>query len=94
MAIHGAAEVRRHTPGGALREVLTVPTEQTTCCAFAGPGLHRLYVTAPTEGWSEVRRQAEPAAGLVYRVDTNATGRPAAPFIPDLTWWQKVAARS
>ena len=90
VAIYGAGQVRRYSPSGSLREVLTVPAEQSTCCAFAGPGLHRLYVTTATEGWSDERRRAEPAAGLVYRVDTDTTGRAAAPFIPDPNWWETI----
>jgi sugar lactone lactonase YvrE len=50
--------------------------------------LNRLYVTTATEGWSDEQRRAEPAAGLVYRFDTNATGRPAELFRPDRTWWR------
>ena len=67
-----------------------VPATQTTCCAFGGPGLHRLYVTTATEGWTDEQRRAEPAAGLVYRLDTTATGRPAAPFRPDPSWWDQM----
>ncbi len=59
-----------------------IPARQSTCCAFARTGLHRLYVTTATEGWTDEQRRAEPAAGLVYRLDTDATGRPAAPFRP------------
>jgi sugar lactone lactonase YvrE len=65
---------------------------ETTSCAFAGPELHRLYVTTATEDWSDDRRRAEPAAGLTYRFDTDATGRPAAPFRPDARWWTTVVA--
>jgi hypothetical protein len=65
-----------------LLEELFVPAEQSTSCAFAGPGLNRLYVTTATEGWSDERRRAEPGAGLVYRFGTDARGRPAAPFRP------------
>jgi hypothetical protein len=36
---------------------------------------------------TDEQRRAEPAAGLVYRLDTGATGRPAAPFRPDPAWW-------
>ena len=61
--------------------------EQTTCCAFAGPGMHRLYVTTATEHWTDEQRRAEPGAGVVYAFATDATGRPAAPFRPDPTWW-------
>jgi sugar lactone lactonase YvrE len=52
--------------------------------------LTRLYVTTATEGWSNERRRAEPAAGRVYRLDTDAIGRPALPFRPDGDWWASV----
>jgi sugar lactone lactonase YvrE len=82
VAIYGGGRVHRYSSAGELREVLPLPAEQTTSCAFAGPGLHRLYVTTATEGWSDQRRRAEPAAGLVYRFDTDATGQPTAAFHP------------
>jgi sugar lactone lactonase YvrE len=81
VAVYGGGRVN-------LRQVLTVPARQSTSCAFAGPGLNRLYVTTATEDWSDEQRSAEPAAGLMYRFVTDATGRPAAPFRPDLAWWQ------
>jgi sugar lactone lactonase YvrE len=87
VAIYGGGQVRRYSPDGDLLGVFTVPGRQSTCCAFGGAGLHRLYVTTATENWSEDQRKAEPAAGLVYRLDTAATGRPAAPFRPDPAWW-------
>jgi len=89
VAIYGGGQVRRYSPEGVLRETHTVPARQSTCCAFAGPGLHRLYVTTATENWTDEQRKAEPAAGLVYRLDTDATGRPAAPFRPDPGRWAK-----
>ena len=90
VAIYGGGRVQRYSPDGQLREELFIPAEQTTCCAFGGPGLHRLYVTTGTENWTDERRQAEPSAGLVYMFDTDATGQPAAPFRPDPTWWARV----
>jgi sugar lactone lactonase YvrE len=92
VAIYGGGQVHRYSPEGVLREVHTVPTRQSTCCAFAGPRLRRLYVTTATEGWTDEQRQADPAAGVVYRLETAATGRPAAPFVPDPTWWQTATA--
>ena len=92
VAIFGAGRVQRYSPDGALREELHVPAMETTSCAFAGQGLNRLYVTTATEDWSDERRRAEPAAGLTYRFDTDATGRPAAPFRPDSTWWAAVTS--
>ena len=88
VAIYGGGRVNRYAPDGSLREAYPIPARQCTCCAFGGPGLHRLFVTTATEGWTDEQRRAEPAAGLVYRVDTDAAGRPASPFRPDPAWWQ------
>ena len=90
VAIYGGGRVHRYSPDGVLREALVLPAMQSTSCAFAGPGLNRLYVSTATEGWSDDQRRAEPTAGLVYRFDTNATGRPAEPFRPDPAWWASV----
>jgi sugar lactone lactonase YvrE len=90
VAIYGGGRVNRYSPEGVLRQVLSVPAAQSTSCAFAGPGLHRLFVTTATEGWLDEQRHAEPGAGVVYRFDTGATGRPAVPFRPDPAWWQEV----
>jgi sugar lactone lactonase YvrE len=90
VAIWGGGRVHRYSPDGVLRQALLVPAQQTTSCALAGPGLSRLYVTTATEGWSDEQRRAEPGAGLVYRIETEATGRPATPFRPDPTWWARV----
>lgn len=87
VAIYGGGRVQRYSPDGELREELIVPAAQTTCCAFGGDALSTLYVTTATEGWSDEQRLAEPAAGLVYRFETDATGRPARPFRPDPDWW-------
>lgn len=87
VAIYGGGRVHRYSPDGELREALVLPAMQSTSCAFAGRGLNRLYVTTATEGWSDDQRRAEPTAGLVYRFDTDATGRPAEPFRPDPAWW-------
>ncbi len=89
VAIFGGGRVHRYSHDGELRQALHVPAMQSTSCAFAGPGLNRLYVTTATEDWSDEQRRAEPGAGLVYRIDTNAMGRPATPFRPELTWWAK-----
>jgi len=90
VAIYGGGRVNRYSPEGVLRQVLNVPAKQSTSCAFAGAELNRLYVTTATEAWSDEQRRAEPTAGLIYRFDTDATGRPAALFRPDPAWWQEV----
>jgi sugar lactone lactonase YvrE len=87
VAIYGGGRVQHYSPDGDLRQELLLPAEQTTCCAFGGPALNLLYVTTATEHWTYEQRRAQPAAGLVYRFNTAATGRPAAPFRPDSAWW-------
>jgi sugar lactone lactonase YvrE len=90
VAIYDGARVDRYAPDGSLRETYPIPARQCTSCAFGGPGLHRLFVTTATEGWTDEQRRADPAAGMVYRLDTNSTGRPASPFRPDPAWWHEV----
>jgi len=92
VAIYGGGRVHRYSPEGVLREELLLPAAQTTSCAFAGRDLNRLYVTTATEGWSDEQRRAQPNAGLVYRFDTDGTGRPAAPFRPEPTWWAEMSS--
>jgi hypothetical protein len=88
VAIYEAGQVHRYSPDGELRHVVAVPADQTMCCGFAGPGLNRLYVTTATENWSDDRRRADPAAGLVHWSVTDASGVPAAAFRPDIDWWK------
>jgi sugar lactone lactonase YvrE len=83
VALFGGGRVHRYSPDGGLRQVLRVPAAETTSCASAGPGMSRLYVTTATEDWSDEQRRAEPGAGLTYRFETEATGRPAAALRPD-----------
>lgn len=92
VAVYGGGRVGRYSADGVLREEWIVPAEQTTSCAFAGDGLHRMYVTTATENWTDEQRWAEPGAGLVYRFDTDAIGRPAAPFDSSPAWWTNVGA--
>ncbi|WP_292824613.1 SMP-30/gluconolactonase/LRE family protein [Microbacterium sp.] len=91
VAIYGGGRVHRYSPAGELREVLHTPAAQSTCCGFAGPGLHTLYVTTATEGWTGEERAAEPGAGRVYRFATEATGLAAEAFRPEPGWWPSAA---
>ena len=92
VAIYRGGRIQRYSPDGELRQELLVPAEQTTCCAFGGPGLSLLYVTTGTEHWTDEQRRAQPGAGLVYRFETEASGRPADRFRPDPAWWATVVS--
>lgn len=87
VAVYGGGRIHRYSVDGILREVVSVPVRQTTCCAFAGTGMRRLFITTGTEGWTDEERRADPRAGLVYQVETDSVGTPAAPFRPDPDWW-------
>ena len=93
VAIWAGGRIHHYSPGGVLREALLVPAAETTSCAFAGPGLNHLYVTTATEGWTDEQRRASPAAGLIYRFETDTVGRQAAPFRPDPGWWARAIDR-
>ncbi len=93
VAIYGGRRVHRYSPDGVLLQALLVPAKQCTSCAFAGPGLRRLYVTTATEDWTDEQRRQEPAAGLAYRFDTDTTGVPAMAYRPDPDWWRESIAR-
>lgn len=92
VAIYGGGRVHRYYPDGVLRETLHLPAAQSTSCAFAGADLSRLYVTTATEGWTDEQRRAQPSAGLVYRFDTEARGKPAEAMQPDPSWWATVTS--
>ena len=93
VAMFDGARVVRYQPDGTPRQVLPVPASQVTCCAFGGRDLRRLYVTTATEQWTDEQRRAEPGAGLVYRLETDSTGRPAESFRPDPSWWAETVGR-
>jgi sugar lactone lactonase YvrE len=92
VAMYGGGCVRHYSAEGELRATLPIPSIQTTSCAFGGPQLNQLFVTTATENWSDEQRRADPRAGLVYRIDTDATGRPARPYRPDPEWWLSMTA--
>lgn len=94
VALYGGGCVRRYDRQGRLRDEVAVPARQTTSCAFAGPGLDRLYIATSTNGWTAEQRRSDPAAGLVYWVRTGVTGRAAAPFVPDRRWWDTVVGQA
>jgi sugar lactone lactonase YvrE len=93
VAVYGGGQVRHYTPSGELIEIVAIPAAQSTSCAFGGATLNQLFVTTGTEGWDDEQRAADPAAGIVYRVDTATAGQAAALFRPDPGWWSTTAPR-
>jgi sugar lactone lactonase YvrE len=94
VAIYGGGRVQGYAPDGRLLVEYPVPARQSTCCAFGGPSLRHLYVTTATEGWTDEQRAADPAAGLLYRIEPDALGRPALPYRPEGVWWETLSEQA
>ncbi len=75
-ANYGGSCVTRYTPDGAVAEVIAMPVSQPTSCAFGGPDRNVLFITTAFQRLSPERRAAEPLAGAVLAMRTNATGLP------------------
>ncbi len=72
VAVHGAGEVRRYSPTGALLATIRLPVSQPTSVAIGGATGRRLFVTTAWEGLAD----PEPDAGRVFAVDDVGVGAP------------------
>jgi sugar lactone lactonase YvrE len=74
----GAGCVSCHDPVDA-RELLRVPVpaSQVTNIAFGGTDLRTLFITSARVGLGETQLAAEPLAGALFAIETDATGLPA-----------------
>ncbi|MDG6106903.1 SMP-30/gluconolactonase/LRE family protein [Dactylosporangium aurantiacum] len=77
VALHGGGAVHRYTPGGALDEVVELPTAQVTACAFGGERLDELFVTTSREG---MEPGDDPVAGTLFRAAAGIQGLPVRAF--------------
>lgn len=74
VAMFGEGMVRRYTPDGEIDREISVPTPQTTSCAFIGPAYDTLIVTTAARGELE----GVAGAGVTYRRRfTDVAGTPA-----------------
>ena len=77
IAHYGKAMVSCHAPAdGAERARIALPASQTTCPAFGGAGLDRLFVTSATQKLSLDQLAEDPQAGCTFVVETGARGLP------------------
>jgi sugar lactone lactonase YvrE len=85
VAIWGAGQVRRYTPGGAQVSVIEVPARQPSCCALGGPRGRHLFITTARVDLLEETLAAEPDTGRVFVTEVTVPGRPVQPCsAPDL----------
>ncbi|WP_417742001.1 SMP-30/gluconolactonase/LRE family protein [Salipiger sp.] len=69
----GANRVARYLPDGQFDQAIRVGGRHSSCPAFGGPDLRRLYVSTAREGID----QPDAAQGLLYQAESSVAGLPA-----------------
>ena len=80
VAIWSGGQVRRYSPDGDLLTVVEVGTDNTSSCAFAGPGRDLLVISTSRHGLPDEALAAQPQAGRLFSVRPGTTGPPARPY--------------
>jgi sugar lactone lactonase YvrE len=75
-AQYGAVRVARYAPDGQLLSAVDLPSDNTTCPSFGGPGFSTLYVTSALQGLSAEQRAAQNEAGMTFAVECSVAGQP------------------
>lgn len=70
----GGGRIVRYSPEGRVDQVVQVPVEQPTSCAFGGPDLSTLYVTSAWDELSDAARARQPLAGGLFALDVGVKG--------------------
>ncbi|MHA3914847.1 SMP-30/gluconolactonase/LRE family protein [Halovulum sp. GXIMD14793] len=65
----GAGRVARYDADGRFLSAIPCPASQTTCPAFGGVDLRRLFVTSAADGVTEAK------GGQTFMIDTEVTGQ-------------------
>jgi xylono-1,5-lactonase len=74
----GGACVTCHDPDSAAELArITLPTDHITNVAFGGPDLKTLFISSARHELSEAQLAAQPLAGALFAVQTDAAGLPA-----------------
>lgn len=66
--------VRRYSPEGNCLELIGLPVQKPTSCAFGGPHMGQLYVTSASIGLTPMERSEQPCAGGLFMLDTPHAG--------------------
>jgi sugar lactone lactonase YvrE len=68
--------IRRVSPEGDVLQVIEMPVERPTSCAFGGPLLDRLFVTSARVGLNQNALAVQPLAGALFMLETSVRGIP------------------
>jgi sugar lactone lactonase YvrE len=69
VALWDGAAVRCYSSDGALRDVVSMPVDRPTSCAFGGPDRATLFITTARQGLDERALARQPDAGRVFCLD-------------------------
>ena len=72
--------LRRLSPEGEVLQVVEMPVERPTSCAFGGPEMNRLFVTSARIGLNASALAVQPSAGALFMLETSVRGLPDRPF--------------
>lgn len=71
----GGWRVTRYDPDGKVERTIQLPVQYPTSCAFAGPNLDELYITSAWTALSAQKREQQPQAGNLFRVQVGIKGQ-------------------
>ena len=74
LAVWGGSCVLVLTPTGDVAARLDLPTSRVASCTFGGPEVRTLFVTTAQEGATAEELAADPLAGALFAIETEATG--------------------
>lgn len=66
--------IRRFSPAGECIQIIDMPVQKPTSCAFGGPALDRLYVTSASIGLDEKALAMQPYAGGLFLLKPGVGG--------------------
>lgn len=72
--------VVQYDPEGKIVRVIEMPVRRPTSVTFGGPDLRTLFITSGTMRMSEAELAAEPLAGNLFALETEAQGLPEPRF--------------
>lgn len=80
VAIWGAGEVRRYSPGGDLVDRVRVPAPHTSSLAFAGDDLRTLVITTARAELTADQLRDHPDSGSLFTTRVDVPGLPTTPW--------------
>ena len=72
----GGSCVVRFDPNGKVDDIIELPVENITSCAFGGSDLKTLFITTARWGISEEQMKQKPQSGGLFAINLNVQGIP------------------